>query len=559
MKRREFGRRALRIAASLGMTSISLSRLSAFSLLGACSESSGSSASDASGSPDAGALPDTSKSKVSALIIGTGYGAAVTALRLTGAGFSVTMLEAGRLWDTPGPDGTIFCKPFQPDGRAMWFEGNTETNFKSFLGHDVQMSVPVEAGVLEARGPQEMRAYQGKGVGGGSLVNMAIYLPPDSERLRRALPMVDQDSFYNKYMPRALATLVDGAPSQRLIDSEFYQYSRVGIAFAEKAGFKSMGLRGGYDYAYMEQELDDTVPRSALGGEAGFGNNHGKKSLDKTYLAEALGTGRLTIHALHVVKRIKQNPSGGYVVEVDNIDTKGVVIEAKQFTCTHLFVGAGSMATSELLVRARERGDLPNLNASVGTKWGPNGDIFVALDNPETSPTGAHQSTVPSHYFVTKDAADRQVVSEFAPLPVGIPIVQSLIIVVADNPEAGYFKYDASTDAVNLVWSRSQNAPSVAAAKFVFDKINSSAGTNYSTVVAFQDNALFGDTVTYHPVGGVPLGEATDAYGRIAGHAGLYVVDGSLIPIGIGANPSLTITSLAERNIEQVLATDLAG
>jgi cholesterol oxidase len=496
---------------------------------------------------------------VQALIVGTGYGAAVTALRLTEAGYSVTMLEAGRLWDTPGSDGTIFCKPFMPDGRAMWFQNKTETNFKTFFGNDVQMEVPVEAGVLEARGPVDMRAYQGKGVGGGSLVNMAIYLPPDAERLRRALPMVDQDTFYSKYLPRALATLVDGAPSQRLIDSEFYQYSRVGIAFADKAGFKSLPLRGGYDYGYMEQELDNTVPRSALDGEAGFGNNHGKKSLDKTYLAEALGTGRLTIHALHIVKRIKVNPSGGYVVEVDNIDTKGTVLASKEFTCTHLFVGAGSMATSELLVRARERGDLPNLNAAVGTKWGPNGDIFVALDNPEGSPTGAHQSTVPSHYFVTNDSSDRRVVSEFAPLPVGIPIQQSLIIVVADNPEAGYFKYDASTDKVNLVWSRSQSAPSVAAAKFVFDKINASAGTSYSSVIAFQDGAMFGDTVTYHPVGGVPIGEATDDYGRIKGHAGLYVVDGSLIPIGIGANPSLTISSLAERNIEQVLATDLAG
>jgi len=404
-----------------------------------------------------------------------------------------------------------------------------------------------------------MRAYQGKGVGGGSLVNMAIYLPPESERLRRALPMVDQDSFYNKYLPRALATLGDGEPSQRLIDSEFYQYSRVGIAFADKAGFKSSVLRGGYDYGYMEQELDAKVPLSALGGEAGFGNNHGKKSLDKTYLAEALASGRLTIHSLHVVKRITMNPSGGYVVQVDNIDTKGAVLASKEFTCTHLFIGAGSMATSELLVRARERGDLPNLNAAVGTKWGPNGDIFVALDNPDGSPTGAHQSTVPSHYFVTTDAANRKVISEFAPLPVGIPIQQSLIIVVADNPEAGYFKYDATNDTVNLVWARSQNEPSVAAAKFVFDKINASAGTKYSSVVAFQDGALFGDTVTYHPVGGVPLGEATDAYGRINGHPGLYVVDGSLIPIGIGANPSLTISSLAERNIEQVLATDLAG
>jgi cholesterol oxidase len=491
--------------------------------------------------------------------VGTGYGSAVTALRLTRAGIPVTMLEAGRLWDTPAADGTIFCKPFTPDGRAMWFQDHTETNFKSFFGNPVERPVNVGAGVLEARGPKQMRAYQGKGVGGGSLVNMAIYLPPEADRLARALPMVEQAAFYATYLPRALATLGDGAPSQRLIESEFYQYSRVGMAFAGKAGFQSAPLRGGYDYGYMEQELDNIVPRSALTGEAGFGNNHGKKSLDKTYLADALATGRLTIHALHVVKRIRANPSGGYVVNVEQIDTVGTVLASKEFTCTHLFVGAGSMATSELLVRARERGDLPNLNQAVGTKWGPNGDLFVALDNPTDSPTGAQQSTVPSHYFVANDERERKVISEYAPLPVGIPIWQSLIIVVADNPEAGKFSYDSTTDAVTLVWAREQNAPSVAAAKFVFDKVNAAAGTKYSQVIAFEDNALFGDTVTYHPLGGVPLGDATDDYGRVKGHAGLYVVDGSLIPIGIGANPSLTITALAERNIEQILGTDLKG
>jgi hypothetical protein len=38
---------------------------------------------------------------------------------------------------------------------------------------------------------------------------------------------------------------------------------------------------------------------------------------------------------------------------------------------------------------------------------------------------------------------------------------------------------------------------------------------------------------------------------------GLYVVDGSLIPLAIGANPALTVAALAERNVERILAEDL--
>ena len=542
------------------MTSLSLGRLGGLGLLASCADGSEDALAGTDGVSQSDSDPNLPavKNGISVVVIGSGYGSAVTAARLTEAGIPVTMLEAGRLW-APGPDGTTFCKPFSPDGRAMWFKDQTETNMKSFLGFPVEMKVPVEAGIMEARGPESMRAFQGKGVGGGSLINMAIYLQPDRAKLRSTLPMVNANEFYNRHLRRALGRLGAGSASQRLINSEAYRYTRVGMAFAEKAGFRSSPLQSGYDFKYMEQELDNKVPKSALGGEAGFGNNYGKRSLDKTYLADALGTGLLTVHALHVVKRITVNPSGGYVVEADQIDLLGKVLETKQFPCTHLFLGAGSMATSELLVRARERGDLPNLNKEVGTKWGPNGDLFIALDNPLGQPTGALQSTIPSHYFVARDGKNRRVVSQYAPIPMGLPLWQSLIIMIADNPEAGYFKYDSTTDSANLVWDRSQNTPSTDAAKFIFDQVNAKARTSYSQVIKFLGDAQFGDTVTYHPVGGVPLGAATDEYGRIREYPGLYVNDGSLIPIGIGANPSLSITALAERNIERLLATDFAA
>jgi cholesterol oxidase len=54
------------------------------------------------------------------------------------------------------------------------------------------------------------------------------------------------------------------------------------------------------------------------------------------------------------------------------------------------------------------------------------------------------------------------------------------------------------------------------------------------------------------------LGEATDGYGRVKGYRNLYVNDGSLIPGSIGVNPFVTITALAERNVERILAEDLA-
>jgi cholesterol oxidase len=137
---------------------------------------------------------------------------------------------------------------------------------------------------------------------------------------------------------------------------------------------------------------------------------------------------------------------------------------------------------------------------------------------------------------------------------VGIETFMSFNIVMADNPEAGRFQYDSVADKVNLLWYPEQNEPAVQSTRFVFDKMNLASGTTYNE--SLFDGPVVGDRATYHPVGGMPLGKATDPYGRIAGHRGLYVVDSSLIPVGICANPALTTATLAERNVERILAED---
>ena len=64
---------------------------------------------------------------------------------------------------------------------------------------------------------------------------------------------------------------------------------------------------------------------------------------------------------------------------------------------------------------------------------------------------------------------------------------------------------------------------------------------------------------TYHPLGGVVLGEASDMYGRVNGYKNLYCVDGSMLP-GLcgGVNPALTISALAERCLDNIVKNDFA-
>jgi cholesterol oxidase len=566
MDRREFGQRVLQAGAALGLHSISASRFAALGLA-ACGvdgrraplgvgDDGRVTAVDADGAPEVyQQIQAAAGAGKTVIIIGSGYGAAATALRLTEKGIPVTILEKGRLWNKPGTDGKIFCAPFSPDGRAMWFQDHMEAVVKKVFGFiDLNIPVPVQAGILQISGPPAMRVSRGVGVGGGSLVNLAVFVTPEAEVLKRALPDVDVNAMFDTYYPRAKRTLRASRVTDALLHSEIYRYARVGADAARDAGFKVDTVESGYDYEYMQKEVDGTVPKSAAGGEAGFGNNYGKNSLDKTYLADAMGTGLLTILPLHEVKRIKPQPGGGFVLEAQNIDIDGNVLQKVQLPCSHLFVGAGSMGTSELMVASRDRGDLPDLSRDFGTLWGPNSDIFVTRDNPIWSPTGATQCGVPATTFKTVDQNGRFMFSMIIPMPVGVETFVSMNIVMAENPEAGHFVYDPVSDVVDLKWEREQNAPAVASTKYVFDIINSRAFSSYSTTM-FGDRT-FADNATYHPVGGCPMGKATDGYGRVPQYPGLYVVDSSLIRVGLCANPALTTAALAERNVERILAED---
>jgi cholesterol oxidase len=490
-----------------------------------------------------------------ALVIGSGYGSAVTALRLTEKGIPVTMLEMGRAWDKPGADGKVFCNILSADDRAMWRKTRTSAVIETFLGLSTSFEVPMSTGALDVVGPPEMQVYCGRGVGGGSIVNLAMFILPDRGVFSRVLPQLNAEEMFTTYYPRALKQL----GSNDIAETYFaraaaHRYTRVAWEACKAAGIESTLLSSGYDFDYMAREEDNLVPRSALDFECMFGNNYGKRSLDKTYLADAMGTGLLTIHALTMARRITRDRDGNFVVRCVEVTPDGSPGARKDYVAKRLFLGGGSMGTSELLVRSRENGDLADLNEHVGTAWGPNSDIFVARSNPLWLPTGDLQSTVPAAGFHTRDQDGKTVFSMHLPVPTGFENYTSFNIVMTESPEAGHFRYNAFDDSVSLIWEKGQNDPAVKSARFVFDKVNVANGTSYREDLF--SGGVFGDRATYHPVGGCPLSRATDDFGRVRGYDGLYVVDGSLIPVGIGANPSLSITALAERNVTQILKED---
>lgn len=496
--------------------------------------------------------------RVPALVIGSGYGGAVAALRLTQAGIPTQIVEMGRSWDTPGPDGKIFCGMLNPDKRSTWLSTTTDQPISNFMGFGINKSVDRYVGVLESERFSGIKVYQGRGVGGGSLVNGGMAVTPKRNYFEEILPSVDSNEMYDTYFPRANAGLGVNNIDQAWFESTpWYQFARTGRKTAQRSGFATTFVPNVYDFEYMKKEAAGQVTKSALGGEVIYGNNAGKKSLDKTYLAQAAATGKLTITTLHRVTTVAPASGGGYSVTMEQIDEQGNVVATKVVTADRVFFAAGSVGTSKLLVAMKAQGHLPNLPSQVGEGWGNNGNIMLGRANHMWDATGAQQATIPTMGIDNWADPTAPVFAEIAPLPAGLETYASIYLAITKNPNRARFQFNSGTGKVDLSWTVAQNQPGIAMAKKVFDKINQKEGTIYRTDL-FGVYKTWGDDFTYHPLGGCVLNQATDNYGRLPGYPGLYVVDGSLVPGNVGVNPFVTITALAERNMAKVIATDLA-
>ncbi|MEV7029703.1 GMC oxidoreductase [Streptomyces sp. NPDC093272] len=494
-----------------------------------------------------------------AIVVGSGYGGAVAALRLGQAGVRTLMIEMGQLWNTAGSDGKVFCSTAAPDKRSMWFKTRTEAPLASFLWLDVvNKDITPYPGVLDRVHYDNMSVYVGRGVGGGSLVNGGMAVTPLQSYFAEQFPTVDVNAMYGTYYPRARAMLgVNTVDPAWFESTEWYRFTRTSRKAAANAGLRTTFVPNVYDFGYMQQEAAGTAAKSALAQEVIYGNNHGKKSLDKTYLAAALGTGNLTLHTLEKVRTISRAADGSWLLGVDRIDATGAVVETKQYSCAYLFLGGGSLGTSELLVRARDTGALPALDPGVGAGWSTNGNTMVGRANHIWDTTGANQATMPVMGIDDWANTSNPVFAEIAPLPIGFETWVSLYLAITKNPQRASFTYDAASDGVKLGWTAAQSAVSVAMAKKLFDRINLANATIYRYDLFGSGSKVFADDFCYHPLGGCVLGRATDDWGRVKGYPRLYVTDGSLVPGNIGVNPFVTITALAERTMDRVLAEDM--
>src|SRR5688572_13251583 len=285
---------------------------------------------------------------VPAVVIGSGFGGAVAALRLGQAGIDTVVIERGRRWPIR-PDGDTFATFERPDGRAYWLRNQTG---EAALGLP-QLVKPIDryVGVLEVVEGNGIYIGAGAGVGGGSLVFNGIIVKPRRELFERLFPReIDFGEMEDVYYPRVQEIIRPAPIPHDILATDYYLSSRVSLDQATRAGFPTRPVDLAIDWDVVRDEVAGRRVPSAIAGQSSYGLNSGAtRSLDRNYLRSAEATGHVEILPLHNVAAIERGDGGRYVVTVSRIGDDGEIVSPpRRLVCKYLFLAAGSIGTTGL-------------------------------------------------------------------------------------------------------------------------------------------------------------------------------------------------------------------
>ncbi|MFJ4625422.1 GMC oxidoreductase [Streptomyces sp. NPDC088847] len=526
------------------------------------------------------------------IVVGSGFGGSVTALRLTEKGYNVGVLEAGRRF-TPS---TL--------PKNSW-------DLKNYLW----------APKLHMYGLQRIHllgnvmVLAGAGVGGGSL-NYAntLYVPPkpffEDPQWRDITDWEEELTPYYDQARRMLGVRLNPtmtpsdvhlkAAAQRMGVGDTFHMAPVGVFFGDGND------AGGTAKARPGEQVADPYfggagpARKACTecGECMTGCRHGaKNTLNENYLHLAEKAGA-TVHPMTTVVSVTDDSQGGYAVATLPTDARKSS-NGRTFKARRVVLAAGTYGTQTLLHRMKAGGQLPYLSEKLGELTRTNSEALVGA---QTTGRRYRKATGTAQVDFTRGVA---ITSSIHPdenthiEPVrygkgsnsmgGLSILQvpyaegssralawlanaakhpllvlrslsnrrwsertiiGLVMQSLDNSLTTYLKPDGVGKGLltarqghgapnpKQIRAASEGAAAIAA------EINGFPGSNVGE--------LMGTPLTAHFLGGCPIGASRetgviDPYHRLYGHAGISVVDGSAVSANLGVNPSLTITAQAER------------
>ena len=511
------------------------------------------------------------------LVIGSGFGGSVSALRLTEKGYRVGVLEAGaRFEDRDFP--------------------TTSWDKKNYL-----FAPPLGLyGIQRIDMVRDCLILAGAGVGGGSLVYAntlyeplgAFYRDPSWAHItdwrEELAPFYDQAKRMLGVVENPLRT-----PSDEVMEQVAEE---MGVADTFHATPVGVFFGGPGD------QPGDTVPDPYFGGagpdrkaciacgECMTGCRHNaKNTLVKNYLYLAEQNGAV-VHPLTTVTRVRPREGGGYTVEARWTKAKLSRRRAvRTFTADHVVFSAAALGTQRLLHRMKAQGDLPHLSDRLGYLTRTNSEAILGAIAPDTSVDYSTGIAITSSFHPDDDTHIEPVRygrgSNFmallqtvltdgdGPIPRWRTWLRELWQSRADARALYDLKHWSERTVIALVMQSLDNSITTFPKKTPFGWVMTSRqghGRPNPTWIPAANDAVrrmarimggtaggtigdpFNRPLTAHFIGGCTMGETAesgviDPYQRVHNYPGLHVVDGSAISANLGVNPSLTITAQSER------------
>jgi cholesterol oxidase len=519
------------------------------------------------------------------LVIGSGFGGSVTALRLTEKGYRVAVLEAGRRFDdpdgAPGERHRDLPKTSWRTPRYLWAPALGMTGIQRIH-------------LLRGEKSSRVLVLAGAGVGGGSLVYAnTLYEPPqpffDDPQWRHITDWkAELSPFYAQakrmlgVRPNPTMTPADQAVKRvadRMGRGDTFHLTPVGVLFGEEAGTP-------VDDPYF----GGAGPRRATCTECGScmtGCRVGAKNMlteNYLYLAEHSGA---KIIPLATARTVRPRPGGGYEVEFTRTGRRGARWR-RTLTAEHVVFAAGTYGTQRLLHRLKATGTLPRLSDHLGVRTRTNSEAILGVERFRSKGddhsrglaiTSSFHPDERTHIEPTRygpgsnamgalrslliDGGGRvprwaRFLGELAARPwdlVRLPNLRNwsrrTIIALVMQTNDNSITVEPSPSGRGLRARRGHGEPNPTwipqahrAVRMLAEEIGGFPGGTWLD--------LFDIPTTAHFIGGCTIGDSPeegviDPYHRVFGHPGLHIVDGSTVSANLGVNPSLTITAQAER------------
>jgi cholesterol oxidase len=517
------------------------------------------------------------------LIVGSGFGGSVSALRLAQKGYKVAIIETGRRFTDDD-----FAATTWEAAKYYWFPKlGMKGVFRLTLFKDILIA-------------------SGSGVGGGSLGY--------ANTLYRARPR-----FYNDPQIKDLADWeAELAPhydeAERMLG--VVTYDREGPADQLlKEYAESLGQGDTYTptrVGVFLGEAGETVPDPFFGGEGPdrtgcmrcgqcmVGCRFGaKNTLAKNYLwfAEKLGVTILPERTVSdVVPLGPADGSGGYTVTHEKTGA-WLRRDPQKLTARGVVLAAGALGTNKLLATCKLRGSLPKVSDRLGYLVRTNSESILAVTAPDDARDFTDGVAITSSIYPDPDThiepvtygkgGDSQSLLFTLMTEAGkrgtqpLHLVKNLLTHPAQAIKAARIKHFSQRTMIILVmqtldnsmrlkvkrrWpngnvvltteqdTANPNPDKIPAAYRCAEWIQQRIG---GTAQAMATEASLSIPTTAHILGGAVVG-ADASRGvivtghRVFGYVNLYVCDGSAVPATVGANPSLTITAMAERAMAQI-------